>query len=171
MKYKFQLENKNIDVEITNSATFHSETHLKINKTDYNVCIHDSKDNEPTSFMVNNKLFQVELKKDSEGYPVGIFVDDEYYPASLLKIDSLFYYKDKPLVTAKSGSVKSFIPGNIKKIFFQVNNKVNEGDIVLIHEAMKMENEIKAPKTGVIKSMNVKEGDNILTNHMMFEIE
>ncbi len=67
--------------------------------------------------------------------------------------------------------MKSFIPGNIKKIFFQVNNKVNEGDIVLIHEAMKMENEIKAPKTGVIKSMNVKEGDNIHTNHMMFEIE
>ncbi|MBN2346961.1 MAG: acetyl-CoA carboxylase biotin carboxyl carrier protein subunit, partial [Candidatus Aminicenantes bacterium] len=44
-------------------------------------------------------------------------------------------------------------------------------DIVLIHEAMKMENEIRAPKSGVIKSMGVQEGDNILANHLLFEIE
>ncbi|MFH0879998.1 MAG: acetyl-CoA carboxylase biotin carboxyl carrier protein subunit [Lentisphaerota bacterium] len=42
---------------------------------------------------------------------------------------------------------------------------------MLIHEAMKMENEIRAPKSGMIKTMGVQEGDNILANHRLFEIE
>jgi pyruvate carboxylase subunit B len=171
MKYKFQIEKKNIDIEITGSATFHSETNLKIDKVNYNVCVGETRDNKVTSFMVNNKLFQVELEKDSKGYPTGIFVNGEYFSASLLKIDRLFYYKEKPLVSSKSGIVKSFIPGNIKRIFYKVNDRVNEGEIILIHEAMKMENEIRAPKSGVIKTMCVREGDNILANHLLFEIE
>lgn len=171
MKYKFLVENKPIEVEITNSATFHSETSLKINHTNYNVCVGDTRNNEISSFMVNNKLHQVELEKNCEGYPTGIYVNGEYYSASLLKIDRLFYYKEKPLTSSKSGVVKSFIPGSIKKIFFRINDKVNEGQIVLIHEAMKMENEIRAPKSGRIKYIGVNEGDNILTNHLLFEIE
>jgi biotin carboxyl carrier protein len=171
MKYKFQIENKPIEVEITGSATFHSETNLKIGPASYNVSVADTRDNEVTSFMVNNKLYHVELEKDLDGYPSAIYVNGEYFSASLLKIDRLFYYKEKPLTSSKSGVVKSFIPGSIKKIFFRVNDKVNEGQIVLIHEAMKMENEIRAPRTGRIKTIGVNEGDNILANHLLFEIE
>jgi biotin carboxyl carrier protein len=36
---------------------------------------------------------------------------------------------------------------------------------------MKMENEIRSPKTGVIMTMDVQEGDNILANHLLFEVE
>ena len=98
-------------------------------------------------------------------------MDEEFYSASLLKIDRLFYYKEKPVSASKSGVVRSFIPGYIKKIFFHAQDRVEENDIVLIHEAMKMENEIRAPKSGVIKAMGVQEGDNILANHQLFEIE
>lgn len=171
MKYKFQVEGKQFDIEITNSATFHSETTVKVNKDDYNVWVGEYGDDTIKSFMVNNKPFHVELEKDTEGYPTGIYVNGEFYSASLLKIDNLFYFKEKPVKSAKSGSVKSFIPGSIKKLFYRVNDKVKEGDIVLIHEAMKMENEIRAPRSGVIKSIGVKEGENILANHLLFEIE
>jgi biotin carboxyl carrier protein len=171
MKYKFQVENQNFDIAITNNATFHSDTTLKINHIEYNICICDYDENEVKSFKLNDKLYHLEIEKDSEGYPMGIYVNGEYYPASLLKIDQLFYYKEKPLKTFKSGSMKSFIPGNIKKIYYRVNDKVQEGDIVLIHEAMKMENEIRAPKSGIIRNIGVNEGDNILANHLLFEIE
>ena len=171
MKYKFQIENKNIAVEITNSATFYSETALKIENRGYNVCVGDMPDREVTSFKLNDKLYHVELERDNEGYPTGIYVNGVYYSASLLKIDTLFYYKEKPLESSKSGIVKSFIPGSIKKIYYRVNDKVDEGAIILIHEAMKMENEIRAPKSGLIKSIGVSEGENILANHLLFEIE
>jgi biotin carboxyl carrier protein len=171
MKYKFQVDDRQFNVEITNTATFHSETTLKINKADYKVCIGDYDSDGVRSFKVNDKLYQVEIEKDSEGYPVGIYVDGEYYAASLLKIDQLFYYKEKPVKAAGPGIVRSFIPGGVKKIYHRVNDRVKEGDIILIHEAMKMENEIRAPRSGIIKTIGVSEGENILANHLLFEIE
>lgn len=171
MKYKFYVDKKVVEAEIANSATFHSPTEIKVDKSKLEILIGEVKDDEVLSFFVNNKLFQVEFVRDENGYPQGIYVDEEFYSASLLKIDSLFYYKEKPVSASKSGVVKSFIPGYIKKIFFHAQDRVEENDIVLIHEAMKMENEIRAPKSGVIKAMGVQEGDNILANHQLFEIE
>lgn len=171
MKYKFMLDRKVVEAEIANSATFHSPTEIKIDKNKLEILIGEVKDDEVLSFFVDNKLHQVEFVRDENGYPQGIYVDEEYYSASLLKIDSLFYYKEKPVSASKSGLVRSFIPGGIKKIFFRPGDRVEENDIVLIHEAMKMENEIRAPKTGVLKTLGVEEGDNILANHLLFEIE
>jgi biotin carboxyl carrier protein len=160
-----------VDVEIGNSATFHSPTEIKIDKSKLDILIGEYTENEVLSFFVNSKLYRVEIMRDESGYPQGIYVNDEFYSASLLKIDRLFYYKEKPLSASKSGAVKSFIPGYIKKIYFRQHDRVEENDIVLIHEAMKMENEIRAPKSGVIKALGVQEGDNILANHLLFEIE
>ena len=171
MKYKFLVDKRVIEAEIANSATFHSPTEIKIDKSKLDILIGEVKDDEVLSFFVNNKLHQVEFVRDESGYPQGIYVDEEYYSASLLKIDRLFYYKEKPVSASKSGVVRSFIPGCIKKIYFRPQDRVEENDIVLIHEAMKMENEIRAPKSGVIKAMGVQEGDNVLANHLLFEIE
>ncbi len=171
MKYKFHVDKKVVEAEIANSATFHSPTEIKIDKSKLEILIGEIKDDEVLSFFVDNKLHQVEFVRDEAGYPQGIYVDEEFYSASLLKIDRLFYYKEKPVSASKSGAVRSFIPGYIKKIYFRPQGKVEENDIVLIHEAMKMENEIRAPKSGVIKTMGVQEGDNILANHLLFEIE
>jgi biotin carboxyl carrier protein len=171
MKYKFLVDKRVIEAEIANSATFHSPTEIKIDKNKLEILIGEVKDDDVLSFFVNNKLHQVEFIRDESGYPQGIYVDEEYYSASLLKIDRLFYYKERPVSASKSGVVRSFIPGCIKKIYFRLQERVEENDIVLIHEAMKMENEIRAPKSGVIKTMGVQEGDNVLANHLLFEIE
>ena len=171
MKYKFQLDKKNFETVISNSTTFHSETEIRINKNRVNILIGEYDEKEIRSIFLNNKLYQVEVEKDSEGYPTGIYVDGEFYSANLLKIDKLFYYKEKEAVLKRSGLVKSFIPGNIVKIFMKEGDKIKEGDLVLIHEAMKMENEMRAPISGIIKSIGVKEGENILSNHLLFEIE
>jgi len=171
MKYKFQLEKKHFDIEISNSSTFHSETLVKVNKNNLSVLIGDHDENETKSIFLNNKLYQIEIAKDSEGYPVGIFINGAFYSASLLKIDKLFYFKEKKLTSKISGIMKSFIPGNIKKVYYEESDRVEEGNVVLIHEAMKMENEIRSPKTGIIKTLGVKQGDNVLANHLLFEVE
>lgn len=171
MKYKFQVESNQYEVEIPSSITFHSESEVRLGKEGYRVAVAESRNGIVHAMMLNNKFYQVEIIKDDDGYPKGIYVDGEYFSASLLKIDKLFYYKEKSIPTSKSGVVKSFIPGNIKKVFFREGESVEEGDLILIHEAMKMENEMRAPKKGSIKRIGVEEGDNILANHLLFEIE
>ncbi|MCK4836835.1 MAG: hypothetical protein KAT17_09365, partial [Candidatus Aminicenantes bacterium] len=152
MKYKFQVDRKIFEVEISNSSTFFSETSVKINKKYFNIMIGDQDEAEVKSFFLDNKPYQIKILKHSDGYPKGIFVNGEYYPASILKIDKFYYNKEKPVEARKSGRMRSFIPGTIKKVFFKENDRVNAGDVVLIHATMKMENEIRCPKSGIIKS-------------------
>jgi len=170
MKYSFQLENRDFDVEISGNATFYSETGLKIDGDHYEVSIDDYDKQEIKSFRVNQRFYHVELETGPEGFPKGVYINGEYYSASLLKIDSLFHYREKPLTLPRKGVVRSFIPGSIRKIYYKPEDPVKKGDIILIHEAMKMENEIKAPRSGVIKIMGVKEGENIPANRVLFEI-
>jgi len=171
MKYKFQLEKKNFEIEIPNTATFHSPASLAVNKKKLEICIGEQHGDEIRSLYINNRLYQIEVVRDEAGYPRGIFVNDDFYSGHLLKIDDLFYYQEKPRKAARSGFVKSFIPGYIKKVYFKTGETVHENEIVLIHEAMKMENEIRAPRSGTIKTIGVEEGQSILANHLLFEIE
>lgn len=64
-----------------------------------------------------------------------------------------------PAVSVAAGEVvKSPMPGNILKINVSLGQKVNEGDALLILEAMKMENEVVAPKSGTIAQIVVSKG-------------
>jgi len=55
--------------------------------------------------------------------------------------------------TQSGGTVKAPIPGTVLRINFKVGDSINQGDIILILEAMKMENEINAPQSGIIKEI------------------
>ena len=50
------------------------------------------------------------------------------------------------------------MPGNILKINVTQGQKVNEGDVLIVLEAMKMENEISATKSGTVAQINVTKG-------------
>ena len=54
--------------------------------------------------------------------------------------------------------VKSPMPGNILKINVTVGQKVNEGDTLRVLEAMKMENEVAAPRSGTVAQIIVSKG-------------
>lgn len=54
--------------------------------------------------------------------------------------------------------VKSPMPGNILKINVTVGQMVNEGDTLLVLEAMKMENEVAAPRSGTVAQIIVSKG-------------
>jgi biotin carboxyl carrier protein len=60
-----------------------------------------------------------------------------------------------------SGDVVSPMPGKVVKIQVTEGQTVKAGDGVIVVEAMKMENEFKAPRDGVVKSLKVKVGDSV----------
>ena len=66
-----------------------------------------------------------------------------------------------PVAAAPAGAgeqVKSPMPGNILSVNVNVGDTVAEGQVLMILEAMKMENEIMAPKAGKVTSVNVQKG-------------
>ena len=71
----------------------------------------------------------------------------------------------------KSGTISSTIPGKIVSIAVEEGDKVAEGDVVMILEAMKMQNEIQAPLSGTVTAVNCKPGDSIEANSPLVIIQ
>ena len=69
------------------------------------------------------------------------------------------------------GCVTTAMPGSIVEVKVKAGDKVNAGDAVLVIEAMKMENEIQAPKSGVVVAVHVKKGDTVTPDESLLEIQ
>lgn len=71
----------------------------------------------------------------------------------------------------KSGTVSANIPGKIVTIEVNEGDVVEEGQVILILEAMKMQNEIQAPISGTVSSVTCEEGQSIEANVPLVVIE
>lgn len=81
-------------------------------------------------------------------------------------------YKNRPVWQKRlPGDVMSNLPGTVRTILVKEGQEVEIGELLMIHEAMKMLNRVVAPVSGVISSLEVKEGDMIGKNHVMIKIE
>ena len=68
-------------------------------------------------------------------------------------------------------SVKAPMPGNILEVKVNSGDTVSEGQVLMVLEAMKMENDIVAPKAGTIASVNVKKGDSVNRDDLLASIQ
>ena len=76
----------------------------------------------------------------------------------------------KPAASS-TGAVTAPMPGTILKVLKASGDAVKAGDVVLILEAMKMENEISAPADGVIGSLSLTEGSTVAGGDLLFEVK
>jgi biotin carboxyl carrier protein len=70
-----------------------------------------------------------------------------------------------------NGALTAIMPGLIIKVLAAPGDTVAEGDVVVILEAMKMENELCAPKSGTVKELRVKVGDSVAQNQVLAIVE
>lgn len=75
----------------------------------------------------------------------------------------------KPAAPAATGSVKvsAPMPGTILSVNVQAGQAVKKGTVLVVLEAMKMENEICAPEDGTIASVHVEKGANVETGALL----
>lgn len=74
-------------------------------------------------------------------------------------------------VSAGATTVNAPMPGTILSVNVSAGATVKEGDVLMILEAMKMENEIMAPKSGKIASVNVSKSSSVKTGDVLCVIE
>lgn len=67
--------------------------------------------------------------------------------------------------------IEAPMPGNIWKIMIEEGQEVKEGQVLLILEAMKMENDILAPRDGVVAILNTKEGSAVSTGEKLVVLD
>jgi len=77
----------------------------------------------------------------------------------------------KPYKIPNPNEIISHIPGTVIELKKKEGAKVKEGEVILIHEAMKMLNKVLMPFDGKIKKIYVEAGQKIPKGHLMVEVE
>jgi biotin carboxyl carrier protein len=132
---------------------------------------------------VNNKNYDVEVEElsaqQSEQYapmeqiPAQPKVENRITPPTPKKVVKKTVPTPKPQVSVSEGEVviESPMAGLIVDVLVSAGKQVKRGDVLLILEAMKMENNILSTKDGIIKSINVSKGQEVEVGAPLIIIE
>ncbi len=150
---------------------------LTLDDTEYNVEVNGN------TFIVNGRPFVVGLEGD------GVTVDGIAYDVKLQGDQALINgiahpfevsgLETKPSKRAArsapsasgAGVIQAIMPGTIVRVSVEEGAQVAAGDVILVLEAMKMENELRAPISGTVKAIHVQTGQAVETNAVLAEIE
>jgi len=130
---------------------------------------------------VNGNQYEVEVEEIKEGQTAAVFREETRYtpsvkqPENASKVNELVKPQPEPAKTAAAAPegaeiVKAPIPGTILKIEVKEGDSVKKGDVILILEAMKMENEILAPVDGTVATINVETGASVNSGDVLATI-
>jgi pyruvate carboxylase len=101
-------------------------------------------------------------KKDTD----KLVIDHTSYTTRL----SPRFVSRKPYEPPVPGRIYSFIPGTVVEVLVNPGDNVNEGDDVVILDAMKMKNRLKSHITGKVVAVNVSPGDRVTKGAVLAEI-
>ena len=130
-------------------AFLKGEAKVNVRKVDKNVKQEKTvvaNSNGEYTVIVNGEKFNVQVK---EGLDASV------------EVKSITPTAPSPAVSATGEEVKASLPGSVLKVVANIGDSVNEGDVLLILEAMKMEIEVVSPSSGVVSSILVKQGDSV----------
>lgn len=77
----------------------------------------------------------------------------------------------KPWKPLEQGAVTAHLPGTIVEILVKEGDHVKKGQLLCIHDAMKMLNRIVSPYAGIVSEINVNVGDRIAKDHLIVKID
>ena len=120
---------------------------------------------------LNGKKYEVEVE---EGQATAQYVGVAEAPAAAPAPAEAPVVEQRVAAPAPTGSgdaIRSPMPGTILKVNAVNGARVKAGDILFVLEAMKMENEIVAPKDGVITSVATQKGASVATDAILATIQ
>ncbi|WP_099191699.1 biotin/lipoyl-containing protein [Tepidibacter mesophilus] len=112
---------------------------------------------------LNGKSYEVEVEEITES---EVQVEPKSVPKSVEKIKSIPSKK----TSTQGEDVKAPMPGTIVSVKANEGDNIKAGDVLLVLEAMKMENEIVAPVDGQITSINTSKGASVTGGDVLITI-
>ena len=175
----------------TKSKTKEIAKYIAVN-THQNKSIFETVYKEDETLIINKKKQNIEVFEDSDGftyiklqnkkYAVEIIEQNQNKYHVLINGVSYFFSVETPISfkrqkflkknqpVSKIEQVLAPMPGKILDIMSSENEAIQDGEAILILEAMKMQNEIISHVTGKITKVFVKTGDNVMKDDILVEI-
>ena len=154
MNYVVTFKGKNLPVKVEESGP--GLYRVRVAGEAYEVDFFNTQEN-IYSLIIEHQSYEVDIDEvDSGNYTV--LLKEDHFDVQIID-------EKKKKLTEKLGSgasgrqeIKSPMAGNIWKIMKNQGDSVKQGEVLLILEAMKMENEIRSPIEGIVTNLNAVEG-------------
>jgi biotin carboxyl carrier protein len=143
--------------------------------------------------MINHKKIDIKIFDDENGFTYIVYKRKKYLAEIVEKsqnkytvllngvsytftIETPISYKRKKYLERNKASSRNELvgapmPGKIVDILVEAGAKVKEGEALLILEAMKMQNEIASPVSGIVKKVYIKQDEIVNKEDLLVEIE
>ena len=168
VKLKAQIDDRDVDVVLEGTQ---GRFRVQIDDRTYNLDVHNSDDS--TYLLVNEtRVYECRVEaaqKSRERFEVhlkgrrhAIAIID---PRRLRTGENSDRHHHGPLEIAAQ------MPGKVVRVLVEAGDKVEKGDGIVVVEAMKMQNEMKSPRAGVVGTVNVKPGDTVNAGEVLATVE
>ncbi|MGE5221624.1 MAG: DUF2118 domain-containing protein [Omnitrophica WOR_2 bacterium] len=164
MKYIATIEGREYGIEIID------DHHIRIDGVVSEFDIESVGDQPIYSLLVDGKSFEVHVYPAEEGWQV--LVHGQFYPVT---VEDERERRLKTSLASKASDhgeylLKAPMPGLIVTIPVIEGQRVEKGDVLLILESMKMQNELKAPRAGQVLRIRVKPGESVEQKQTLLSI-
>lgn len=168
MKLQAELENENHEVEIKRDG---DKVFARVDDREYEL---EASEVEPNVFLLKNenKIYEIFVAPQT--------VKNEPYKVRIKNFDfEINLFDPKRLRGAKAAGenaegiveIKTAMPGKLVRILAEQGAEIKQGEPVLVVEAMKMQNEMKSPKDGIVKEIRFAEGATVNAGDVLAIIE
>ena len=129
---------------------------------------------EPNVYLLKhqNKIYQIFVSpNEKSGEPFAVNVGSRNYEIKIFDPKRLRGNVAGGGQTEGASEIKTAMPGKVVRVLAEVGTRIKTGDGVIMVEAMKMQNEMKSPKDGVIKEIRFPEGATVNAGDVLAIIE
>ena len=128
---------------------------------------------EPNVFLIkrDGKVFETFVVPSDAGQPKIVNVNGRDVAVRLIDPKRLRGSRSDSDHGEGLAEIRTAMPGKLVRILLEYGASVEIGDGVLVVEAMKMQNELKAPRSGIVKEIRFGEGDTVSAGEVLAIIE
>ena len=157
MAYVATYKDEDFRVKVEESEPGHYS--VQINGEVYEIDFFKAQEN-IYSLIIDNQSYEVDVDElDNDTY--SVMLKDDHFDVRVVDERKKKLAEKLDAGTSGRQEIKSPMAGSIWKLLKNKGDAVSEGEVLLILEAMKMENEIRSPIDGIVTSVDVEEGSTV----------
>jgi biotin carboxyl carrier protein len=155
MKYIATIHDQDFLVEIID------DTHVSVNGKNYAIDFQTIGDHEFYSLLVDGNSYEAFIYPEDEGWQV--LLQGNMYPVRVEdeREKQLRLASHNELLPHGEFYLKAPMPGLIVSLPVHIGQEVEKGEVLAILESMKMQNELRSPRAGVVSRLRIKTGDSV----------
>ena len=169
MKLTAELKNEKHEIEVARgdgsrlTATIDGRAYeLEVSEPEPNIYL----------FKHENRIYQIFVSpNEKSGEPYAVSVGNRNYEIKIFDPKRLRGIGASGEQAEGVSEIKTAMPGKLVRVLVDIGTEVLKGDGILVVEAMKMQNEMKAPKDGTVKEIRFAEGATVNAGDVLAIIE